>query len=151
MLAIDNAGRFVVPVLSGHIDGANALAARVADLLGATAVITTASDVRGTIAVNILGRELGWRVEAPKINLTRVAARVVDGEPIAFVQEAGSKDWWTGPGPLPENTWLLDRIEDLDPDLDSRGAVLLMARREIPADLWRRFKGRLVVYRPPED
>lgn len=153
VLAIDDAGRFVVPVLSGHVGGANAFAVRVADLLGATAVITTASDVAGTIAVDILGRDLGWRVEAPKINLTRVAARVINGEPIAFVQEAGSKGWWTGPGPLPENIRLFDRLEDLDPSLnkDGCGAVLLVTRREIPADLWHRLGERLVVYRPPKD
>lgn len=149
VLAIDDAGRFVVPVLSGHVGGANAFAERVADLLEATAVITTASDVTGTIAVDILGRELGWRVEASKQSLTRVAARVVNGEPVALVQEAGSKDWWTGPGPLPENIRLLDRLEDLDPD--SCAAVLLVTRREIPADLRRRLAERLVVYRPPED
>jgi len=153
VLAIDDAGRFVVPVLSGHVGGANAYAMRVADLLQATAVVTTASDVGGTIAVDILGRDLGWRVEAPKINLIRVAARVVNGEPIAFVQEAGSKDWWKGPEPLPDNIRLFDRLEDLDPSLnkDTCGAVLLVTRREIPADLWHRLKERLVVYRPPED
>jgi cobalt-precorrin 5A hydrolase len=149
VLAVDYAGRFVVPVLSGHVGGANAFAVRVADLLEATAVVTTASDVAGTIAVDILGRELGWRVEAPKINLTRVAARVIDREPIAFVQEAGSKDWWKGPGPLPENIRYFDRIEDLD--LDTCGAVLLVTRREIPPDLRARLGERLVVYRPPED
>ncbi len=153
VIAIDDAGRFVVPVLSGHVGGANAFAVRVADLLGATAVITTASDVAGTIAVDILGRDLGWRVEAPKINLKRVAARVVNGEPIAFVQEAGSKAWWKGPGPLPENIRLFDRLDDLDPSLhkDTCGAVLLVTRREIPAELWRRLGERLVAYRPPED
>lgn len=149
VLAIDDAARFVIPVLSGHLGGANAYAERLADLLGATAVITTASDVAGTIAVDILGRELGWRVEAPKINLTRVAARLIDGEPVAFVQEAGAQDWWPGLGPLPGNIRLLTRCEDLEPDQYS--AVLLVTRREIPADLRQRFAERLVVYRPPED
>jgi len=149
VLAIDDAARFVVPVLSGHVGGANAYAERLADLLGATAVITTASDVAGTIAVDILGRELGWQVEAPKINLTRVAARLVDGEPVAFVQEAGSQDWWPGPGPLPENIKLFARFEDVD--LDRYPAVLLVTRREIPADLRQRFAEYLVIYRPPED
>jgi len=149
VLAIDDAARFVIPVLSGHLGGANAYAERLADLLGATAVITTASDVAGTIAVDILGRELGWRVEAPKINLTRVAARLVDGEPVAFVQEAGAQDWWTGPGPLPGNIRLLTRCEDLESDQYS--AVLLVTRREMPADLRQQFAERLVVYRPPED
>jgi len=149
VLAIDEAARFVIPVLSGHVGGANAYALRLADLLGATAVVTTASDVTGTIAVDTLGRELGWRVTAPKVNLTRVAARVVNGEPIALVQEAGARAWWSGPGPLPENIHVFTRLEDVD--LDRHGAVLLVTRRTIPPELWLRLPERLVVYRPPGD
>nr|MBP8092150.1 cobalamin biosynthesis protein CbiG [Giesbergeria sp.] len=52
---VDDAGQFVIPVLSGHVGGANAMSERVADLLGATAVLTTASDVGKTIPVDILG------------------------------------------------------------------------------------------------
>ena len=54
------------PVLSGHVGGANAMSERIADLLGATPVLTTASDVGKTIPVDILGRHLGWQVQAPR-------------------------------------------------------------------------------------
>lgn len=149
VLAIDAAGRFVVPVLSGHLGGANAFAARVAGLLGATAVVTTASEVVDTLAVDILGRELGWRVEAPDINLRRAAAAAVDGAPVALVQEAGSRAWWRGPAPLPGNIRVLDSLDALDLDRDR--AVLLITRRALPLDLYQRLGERLVVYRPPED
>jgi cobalt-precorrin 5A hydrolase len=147
VLAIDEAARFVVPVLSGHLGGANAFAERVAGLLGATAVITTASDAIGTIAVDLLGRELGWRIEASPRTLTRVAARVVDGEPIAFVQEAGSKDWRPGASALPANFAFFDRLECVDPGRFA--AVLLVTRRAVPEHWRRRLDGRLVIYRPP--
>jgi cobalt-precorrin 5A hydrolase len=144
---VDDAGRFVIPVLSGHVGGANACAEEVAALLGATPVVTTASDVGKTIPVDILGRELGWRVEAPKLNVTRVSAHVVNGERIAFVQEVGSPHWWTRATPLPANIHRFERIEDVD--LARFSAVLWVTQRDIGPQVWERLNERLVVYRPP--
>lgn len=146
---VDDAGEFVIPVLSGHVGGANACTERIARLLNATPVLTTASDVGKTIPVDILGRELGWRVEAPKINITRVSAHVVNGEPIAFVQEAGSRHWWTRPTPLPGNIRCFDRFEDVD--LARFAAVLWVTDRAVSPAHWEQLAERLVVYRPPLD
>ncbi len=148
VLVVDDTAQFVIPVLSGHIGGANAYAEQLATLLDAVAVLTTASDVGKTIPVDILGRELGWRVEAPKINITRVSAHVVNGEPVAFVQEAGARNWWTRPTPLPDNIHRFERFEAVD--LARYRAVLWVTRRDIPAELWQTLTERLVVYRPPE-
>lgn len=148
VVVVDDAARFVIPVLSGHVGGANAFAEQLADLLGATPVLTTASDAGKTLAVDILGRELGWKVDAPKINITRVSAHVVNEEAIALVQECGSKDWWRWPGAIPENIHLFDDFEQVD--LEQYKAVLWITRRDIPEQLWRALAERLVVYRPPE-
>lgn len=149
VIVIDDAGRFVVPVLSGHLGGANACAERVANLLNATVVLTTASESLGTLPIDILGRELGWRVEAPKINQTRVAANTVNGEAIAFVQEAGSKEWWTRSTPLPKNITLFNRFEEVD--LNKYKGVLWVTDRTIDDEVWERLEERLIVYRPPQD
>jgi len=147
VLVVDDAGRYVIPVLSGHVGGANAFAERLAGLLDAQAVLTTASDVGRTIPVDILGRELGWELLAPKINVTRVSAHVVNQELIALVQEAGSKHWWTRPSPLPANIHLFERFEDVD--LTAYRAVLWVTRRQVEAAHWQALPERLVVYRPP--
>ncbi len=147
VLVVDDAGQFVIPVLSGHVGGANAYAEQVAALMNATAVVTTASDVGKTIPVDILGRELGWQVEAPKINITRVSAHVVNEEPIAFIQESGSKAWWTRKTPLPKNITLFDRFEDVPQG--QYKALLWVTNREIGDDIWQTLQERLVVYRPP--
>lgn len=147
VLVVDDAGQFVIPVLSGHVGGANAMAEQVAALLQATPVLTTASDVGKTIPVDILGRELGWRVEAPKINITRVSAAVVNEEPVAVVQEAGSPHWWTRPTPLPANIHRFDRFDAVD--LDCFKAVLWITHAPVDEAHWQQLHERLVVYRPP--
>ncbi|NCU01038.1 cobalamin biosynthesis central domain-containing protein [Candidatus Macondimonas diazotrophica] len=149
VLVVDDAAQFVIPVLSGHVGGANAYAEQLADRLGATVVLTTASDVGATIPVDILGRELGWRLEAPKINVTRVSAHVVNGEPIAFVQEAGARNWWTRQTPLPANIVCFDRFEAVV--LERFRAVLWVTHRNIDPTLWQQLAERLVVYRPPQE
>ena len=143
VLVVDDAAQFVIPVLSGHVGGANAMAEQVASLLGATPVLTTASDVGKTIPVDILGRELGWKVEAPKINITRVSAHVVNGEPVAVVQEAGSADWWTRPTPLPANIHRFARFDEVD--LARFKAVLWITQAEVSAERWSALAERLVV------
>ncbi len=147
VLVVDDAGQFVIPVLSGHVGGANAMAERIAALIGATPVLTTASDVGKTIPVDILGRELGWKVEAPKINITRVSAAVVNEEPVAVVQETGSRRWWTRPTPLPRSIHLFERLDDVD--LSHFKAVLWITHAEVTPAHWEQLHERLVVYRPP--
>ena len=151
VLVIDEAGKFVIPVLSGHLGGANALAGRLAGALGATAVLTTASDARQTLAVDLLGRELGWTVEASHDEIVRASAAVVNDEPVALVQETGSEDWWTGhangrSGPRPANLQRFSRLEEIDPD--KFGAVLWISRRALPAGFAARLAGKRVIYRP---
>ena len=93
------------------------------------------------------GRHLGWQVQAPKINITRVSAHVVNGEPIALVQEAGSTRWWNRPTPLPANVECLTAFAQVRPD--HHKAVLWVTDAEVPDSLWADWAERLVVYRPP--
>ena len=90
VLCMDEAGRYVVPLLSGHIGGANALAERLAMYLGATPVITTATDVNHLFSVDawatqhhmvITSMELAKRVSAEI--LTRDIPFWSEGEPPA--------------------------------------------------------------------
>lgn len=151
VIVIDEAGKFTIPVLSGHCGGANELAGQLADVLGATAVLTTASDARQTLAVDLLGRELGWTFEASHDEIVRVSAAVVNDEPVALVQEAGSNNWWIGhangrSGALPANVQRFARLEEVDPD--AFAAVLWISERELPTELVAKLAGKRVIYRP---
>ncbi len=86
VIAADDCGRFVIPLLSGHIGGANAIAERLAQGLGATAVITTATDIGGLFSPDSFAAANGLIITdmgAAK----QIAAAVLDGERIGLVSD----------------------------------------------------------------
>ena len=83
---VDEAGRFAVPLLSGHLGGANELAQTVARAAGAIPVITTATDVRGVWAVDTWARCAGLAVSNPEA-IKRVSARLLSGGRVALYSD----------------------------------------------------------------
>jgi len=112
VLAVDEAGRFVIPLLSGHKGGANAFARTVAGCLGATPVITTASDVVGGLSLDLLEEAFGWTA-GPRERLKPAARALVDGEPLAIVQEIGSAGSWMNELELPANVTVVHNPAEL--------------------------------------
>lgn len=86
VVVTDELGRNVISVLSGHWGGANALAVRLAGGLGANPVITTATDVNGLPAVEMLAREHGWLVEPFEL-VKKVNSAIVNGENVVIYSE----------------------------------------------------------------
>ena len=146
VVCVDDAGQFAVSVLSGHVGGGDALAERVADAIGATAVITSASHVLGTLAVDLLGSEFGWRMSRriPTM-VTRASAAVVNGEPVGVYQDAGERDWWDVDKPLPPNITLCGTVEEL---ADYRNVLLISDRTDVSDRIAAMEPETLVVYRP---
>ena len=66
VVAVDETGQYAIPLLSGHLGGANDLARRIAALCGAVPVITTATDLRGVFAVDEWARYQGCLVRNPE-------------------------------------------------------------------------------------
>ncbi|MFE1628214.1 cobalt-precorrin 5A hydrolase [Brevibacillus reuszeri] len=100
VVVIDDRGENVISVLSGHLGGANELTHEVAAVMGARAIITTASDVQKTIPVDLFGRRFGWEWDSDE-KLTPVSASVVNEEQVAVVNESGERDWWMHDAPMP--------------------------------------------------
>lgn len=100
VVVVDDRGENVISVLSGHLGGANELTHEVAAIMGARAIITTASDVQKTIPVDLFGRRFGWEWDSDE-KLTPVSASVVNEERVAVVNESGERDWWMHDTPMP--------------------------------------------------
>lgn len=86
VLVIDEQGRFVIPILSGHLGGANALAQELAARLGAVPVVTTATDTGGKFSPDSFAAANFLRItdlSAAKA----VAAAVLAGEPVGLVSD----------------------------------------------------------------
>lgn len=83
VLVVDENAGFVISLLSGHLGGANALAERLAEGLGAQAVITTATDGRGIFAIDTWATEIGCTViETERIR--HISAALLRGEPVGM-------------------------------------------------------------------
>lgn len=91
VVVVDPQGRFAIPLLGGHSAGAEALSQRVAALLGGTAVLTGASSGTGRLALDSFGMAWGWRRGTGDWNA--LMQRAASGQPIAFRQEHGSRQW----------------------------------------------------------
>ena len=138
VVVLDEAGRFAVSVLGGHIAGANDLAKEAAQALGAVPVITTASEALGLPALDLIGRRLRWKIEREE-HLTEVTAAFVRGETIAVYQDAGCRDWWQDFGEWPAK---FQRIKTW-PQSHWAGVLVI-------SDLWcPELRYPTVVYRPP--
>lgn len=86
VVLVDDRGRYAVSLLSGHLGGANELAHKVAALLGGEAVITTASDLRGLPALDLLARDLGLR-PVPAARLAAASGALVNGRRVGLWAE----------------------------------------------------------------
>ena len=87
VICIDTSANFVIPVASGHIGGANALAARLASILGATPVITTQSDSQGLWAIDLFAERFGWRTAATHDGMNRAIFAFVSRRPTLVLLE----------------------------------------------------------------
>ena len=86
VIVVDETGRFVISLLSGHIGGANALAADIAADIGATPVITTATDLNGLFAVDVFAERNGLAIESMTL-AKEVSAALLAGEAVGFCSD----------------------------------------------------------------
>ena len=145
VICVDDAARFAICVLSGHVGRGNFFTDRVAGILGSQSVVTTASDAIGTLTVDILGREFGWKLDDPDRNVTRGCAAVVNAAPVLFVQETGEPNWWPLDKPLPPGVRFATSLDGID--ARAFEILLIATDREIEQSRPEHW-ANAVIYRP---
>jgi Cobalamin biosynthesis protein CbiG len=83
VVCVDDAARFCISVCSGHLGGANELASIVAKILGATPVITTATDSLGKASVEEMAEKFGCEIKNLG-SLLEVNAAIVNGKSLGL-------------------------------------------------------------------
>ena len=76
VLVLDEAGNYVIPLLSGHVGGANEIALLLAELLGAVPVITTATDINNAFAIDVFAKKHDLSIDK-KEGIKKVSAKVL--------------------------------------------------------------------------
>lgn len=86
VLVMDELGTYVIPILSGHVGGANEIAAKIGEMTGSIPVITTATDLNKSFAVDIFAKKNYLYIEN-KDGIARVSSKILRGEKISMAIE----------------------------------------------------------------
>ncbi len=90
VICIDSTGKYVIPLLSGHLGGSNELALEIAPIIGAEAIITTQSDNSGMWALDLLGKKFDWQTFTNRDSLNKIIACYVNGGKTALLLDIRS-------------------------------------------------------------
>lgn len=141
VVVVDDAATFSISLLSGHIGGANDLAREVADLVCAMPVITTATDIGGKPAIDLMMKDLGLKT-GDKEGIRRVSTGIVNGDSACVFADIRLGRWGDrlkasySIRPLPqlnryENDYnhVVVIVNDVDAQPSRRDALVLRTRR----------------------
>ncbi len=86
VIVLDERANYVIPLLSGHIGGANELALLIAGRIGAVPVLTTATDINGLFAVDVFASKNHLFIEDMQL-AKEVSAALLRGEKVSFLSD----------------------------------------------------------------
>ena len=96
VIVLDDTGKYVIPVLSGHIGGANEMALEIAEYINAEPVITTATDRNNKFAVDVWAEKNNLYIDDITM-IKEVSSRLLRNEKVGFISD------YEVNGTLPEN------------------------------------------------
>ena len=107
VIVLDERGRFSIPILSGHLGGANDLAKKLASICGAVPVITTATDIEGVFAVDEWAKAQNCHVLEPG-RIKTVSSTLLAGKVVYYDSQ------WKITGTQPKNVFPADENHQAD-------------------------------------
>lgn len=131
VVCVDSTGRYVIPVLSGHIGGANNLARLVATIIGGKAVVTTQSDNEGLWALDTLADAYGWRHNAEPAEMNRAISRFVAKRSTALILETDDRGSRELMNTVPEHVHLYRSVEEYMSDSKAKYELLIVVSPRI--------------------
>lgn len=119
VVVLDETGRFAISLLSGHIGGANRLAADIAAFTGGVPVITTATDIHGVVAFDVFAEENHCAIENIDA-LKHISSELVNGGSVGLYTDC------TLGGVLPPN------VQRVYPGHRMKAVVVLSNSTDMP-------------------
>jgi len=114
VVCVNSTGRFVIPVLSGHIGGANDLARQIAGLTAGEAVVTTQSDNTGLWALDTLAAKFGWKTDLSRARMNQAIALFVEKHPTALLLQVRDSGTDYLESTLPNHVKVFCHYNDID-------------------------------------
>lgn len=86
VLVLDEMGQYVIPILSGHVGGANELAKEIASAIGAIPVITTATDLNHAFAVDVFAKKNHLQIVNQE-GIAKISSKILAGKKVTLSVE----------------------------------------------------------------
>jgi len=158
VLVVDSKGNFCIALCGSHQRGVNVLARSLAHFIGAEAVVTTASDVRGLFSPEEVASRLNAELEGSREARLRILNRLIQGEKVDFLFDPaftlppfpgyGLKKWegsipkqeflFFGERVLPAENWVAIRPRTLVVSIGFRKSVSVERIEEAIRDFFKR-------------
>ena len=139
VVVMDDAGKFAISLLSGHLGGANELAERCAFAVGARSVITTATDANNLPSLDMLAKEQGWVIDDIG-KVKHLNSLLLDNMEIAVVDAGGkTRNWLHGRGKVKFYDSFTDAVES------RADGFLFVTNRDLPQQA---TPEKLLILRP---
>lgn len=130
VLVADEQGKVVISLLSGHLGGGNEITLKVAEILKAQPIITTATDTQGKVAPDNIARELNL-ITYPHEHIKKINGALVNNEEIAYYIDQEFQDKASIKKTLMEKFQINARIIAYEDFLKEKGFKVFFTPRRV--------------------